>query len=471
MMEQFTKGPVTAVMAGAGFRGREVYGGYAERHPERIRFVAVAEPDPVRRSAFQKVHGIPGELAFESWDAMLDTKRGRLADAAFICTQDSMHHEPAVRALRQGYHVVLEKPISPDPGECRAIAEAARETGRLVRVCHVLRYTPFWQKVREVVDSGLIGRVIHYDHSENVSFWHFGHSYVRGPYRNKAESSPLILAKTCHDLDLMHWIIGDKPQTVQSTGELTFYRPENAPVGAPERCTDGCPAEGSCPWYAPRLYIRAEPILQTALHAPSGLTRLIARCSLSHPGIIRFLSVFDGRLKKILNWDLFPTSVITTDLSPEGKMKALREGPFGKCIFKCGNDVVDHQVANFSFPAGVTGTLTVHGFSDQEGREIRIFGTKGVLRGYFRHSGERITVAGFRHASENTVYSSGMTLDGHGGGDTGLMDIFVKAVRGDISCGEAGGTDAGEALESHYMAFAAEDARVSGRTLDMALYR
>lgn len=456
--------PVTAVLIGAGLRGREVYGDYAVKHPDKLKFIAVADPDPARCSLFQREHNIPAGMAFDSWASLFNSANGKLGDAAFICTQDRLHYKPAMAALQLNYDLVLEKPVSPFVEECREIARAARESNRIVQVCHVLRFTPFWQKVKEIVDAGEIGRIIHYDHSENVSYWHFGHSYVRGHYRKTAESSPLILAKSCHDLDLMYWMIGEKPLSVQSMGELTYYRPENAPAGAPERCTDGCPAAETCPWHAPRLYITAEPLLRIGLHAPSRMARGLARLALNHRKTLKFLSLFNRRLNSILDWDRFPATVITSDLSVEGKIKALKEGPYGRCIFKCDNDVVDHQVTTYRFPDGSTGTLTLHGVSDLEGRELRIFGTKGAIRGHFRYNGEEITVTDFRYCKTRTVYRAGLSMGGHGGGDFGLMESFVRVMRGEVPPAE-GGADVENAMEAHYMALAAEEARESGMTV------
>lgn len=469
-MSHKTASPVTAVLIGAGLRGREVYGQYAKEHPTNLKFVAVADPNKDRRGLFGHTHNIPDTLAFSTWEDLFDSRIGKLADAAFICTQDSLHFHPAMKALDMGYNLVLEKPISPSLDECQQLAAAVKKSGLIVQVCHVLRFTKFWQTVKHLVDSGSIGRIVHYDHSENVSYWHFGHSYVRGHYKNAAASSPVILAKSCHDLDLMYWVIGEKALKVQSTGDLSFYRPENAPPGSPERCTDGCPEAEECPWYAPRLYVTAEPLLRIGLHAPSALTRLGARLAVNHRNVIKFLSRFNRSLRSIVEWDRFPSTVITSDLSAEGKLKALREGPFGKCIFKCSNDVLDHQVTTYTFPGGTTGTLTLHGVSDLEGRELRIFGTKGSIRGYFRYNGEEITVTDFRHSKTETVYRAGLSMGGHGGGDFGLMDSFTGVMQGKLSPVEAG-ADVNNAMEAHYMAFAAEAARQTGRTLDMAEYR
>jgi len=462
--------PVTAVLIGAGLRGREVYGRYAEKYPHKLEFVAVADPDAARRKLFCQSHGIPPGQAFDSWEALFNSDTEKLAESAFICTQDNMHYLPTLTALKSGYDLVLEKPVSPVAEECLNIARVAHQEKKIVQVCHVLRFTKFWRKVKELIDSGEIGKIVHYDHSENVSYWHFGHSYVRGHYSNKATSSPLILAKSCHDLDLMYWIFGQNPMSVQSTGELSYYRPENAPAGAPERCTDGCPKSEECPWYAPRLYMSAEPLIRIGLHAPSRLTRELARLILTHRKTLRFFSRFSRQLNGLLNWERFPASVISNDLSPEGKLYALREGPFGRCIYRCGNDVVDHQVTTFTFPGGSTGTLTLHGVSDLEGRELRIFGTRGAIRGYFRYNGEEITVTDFRYSRTRVAHRAGLSTDGHGGGDFGLMDSFVKVMRGHTSAAEAG-ADIENALEAHYMAFAAEAARESGQTIDMSQYR
>ncbi|MCP4762069.1 MAG: Gfo/Idh/MocA family oxidoreductase, partial [archaeon] len=173
-------GPVTAVMNGAGARGREIYGKYALKTPDRLKFIAIADPDVARRKLFQEEHDIEDHMAYDSWDKMMNESIGKIAEAAFICTQDQMHYEPAVRALELGYNVILEKPISPSIDECQKLERLAKEKGSTVQVCHVLRFTDFWLKIKEIVDSGKIGKIIHYDHSENVAYWHYGHSYTRG---------------------------------------------------------------------------------------------------------------------------------------------------------------------------------------------------------------------------------------------------------------------------------------------------
>ncbi|MBD3353175.1 MAG: hypothetical protein GF364_16965, partial [Candidatus Lokiarchaeota archaeon] len=369
--------PITAIVLGAGSRGREAYGVYAEQNPDCINMIAVAEPDDIKRKLFQKSHNISDELAFETWEELLE--QGKIADVAFITMGDHMHYKPAMKAMDLGYDLLLEKPIAPTLKECQNLEKKAIEKNCLVQIGHVLRFAPFWKKVKTIIESGRIGDVIHYEHSENVSYWHFGHSFVRGLYKNRETSNPIILAKCCHDLDLMTWYLG-KPFEVKSTGSLSFYRPESAPKDSPKRCTDGCPHAETCPWYAPRFYMTGEEMLRIGTETHSRLIRLGTKILMNNRWLGKIIRLFVPAAKTLVNWDRWPVTQMTSDTSPTGKMKALKEGPFGLCIFKCGNDVVDHQVSTFEFDNGVTGVLIMHGMAEHEGRELRIFGTKGTLR-------------------------------------------------------------------------------------------
>ncbi len=461
--------PVTAVVIGAGLRGKDSYGVYGLKYPERINFVAVAEPDEGRRRMFQEKHDIPDNLAFESWEQLLEQEK--LADVAFITTQDHMHYEPAIKALELDYDLLLEKPIAPTLEQCQHIENLARERGRLVQVGHVLRFSHFWKKVKEIIDTGRIGKVIHYEHSENVSYWHFGHSFVRGLYKNKADSNPLILSKSCHDLDLMQWYLGD-PIDVSATGDLSYYKPENAPPDAPERCTDGCPYEKECPWNAVRLYMIAEELIRIGAESDKRLLRFGSKLMLNHRGFIKFLSLFIKSLKNVLNWQMFPATFLGSDLTVEGKMKALREGRYGLCIYKCGNDVVDHMISNFRFADGVTGTLIVHGLSEHEGRELRVFGSKGTIRGFFRSYGEELIVTDHRYRNSEIVLKGQLNIEsGHGGSDFLLMNAFTSVLLGEKTVEEAGLTTISSAMESHYMGFAAEESMIQKETKNIADFR
>ncbi|HUT79570.1 MAG TPA: Gfo/Idh/MocA family oxidoreductase [Candidatus Bathyarchaeia archaeon] len=470
-MDKSKIAPVTAILIGAGSRGRDAYGEYARNNPERLQFIAIAEPDIEKRKIFQNLHNIPDNMAFNSWEKLLEVKKGKIAQVAFICTPDRLHYKPAMKALELRYDLVLEKPIAPTLIECQNIHRLAEKNGCLVQICHVLRFTDFWQKIKQLIDTERLGKIIHYDHSENVSYWHFGHSFVRGSYKNKETSTAIILAKTCHDLDLIHWLVNEKAVEIHSVGEVTHYKSENAPLNAPKRCTDGCPIADECPWYAPRLYIDLEPIIRTGIYSSSKMMRWITKQMIKSKRFINFLALFNKDVRKIKNWDQFPLTSLTTDYSKEGVMKALQEGPFGLCIYKTGNDVPDHQISTFTFPSGATATLTMHGLSEHEGRELRIFGSKGVLRGIFRNSKEILELTDFRFGKTEIIHEEGLSLDAHGGGDSKIMDAFTAVILGEKTQEESNLTDISSAMESHYMGFAAEESRIIKKVQQVENFR
>ncbi|HYN89638.1 MAG TPA: Gfo/Idh/MocA family oxidoreductase, partial [Ardenticatenaceae bacterium] len=329
---------ITAVLAGAGNRGYYSYGPYALEHPDELRFVAVAEPDPLRRARFAETHGIPPERCFASWEELV--ARGQIADAFFNMTQDQSHHASTLAALRAGYDVLLEKPMATRLADIIGLVQAAEGSGRLLQVCHVLRYTPFWSTLHEIVASGRLGEIITVEHRENVVYWHMAHSFVRGHWCSVERSSPMILAKCCHDLDLLCWNMGRPVRRLHSFGSLIHFHPEKAPPGATERCTDPCPAGDICPFDARRLYLDPER----------------------------------------RHW---PVTAITDDLSLEGRLRALQAGPWGRCVYKSDNDVVDHQTVNMEFEGGASVLLVMHGHSHEEGRTMRYDGSRATLRGSF----------------------------------------------------------------------------------------
>ena len=212
-------------MIGAGNRATWSYGPYALQHPDEIQFIAVAEPDAERRARFASYHDIPAEMQFASWEEL--AARPQLARAAINCTQDRTHYASTLALLRAGYDVLLEKPIAPTRAECIALVEEAERLGRLLQVCHVLRFTAFFTALYDIVNSGRLGRIITIDHRENVSYWHMSHSFVRDNWRNEALSAPMILAKCCHDLDILYWNLGAPVRALQSFGSLIHFRPEH----------------------------------------------------------------------------------------------------------------------------------------------------------------------------------------------------------------------------------------------------
>ncbi len=459
---------ITAVLVGAGNRGKDAYGEWALKHRREISFVAVAEPNPERRNLFALAHGIPPELRFKDWDELYAA--GKLADLCFVTTQDRFHTGPALGALALGYHVLLEKPMAVTEQDCRRLVTASEAADRQLRIAHVLRYTKFFSTVKAAVEQGLIGKIVNINHSENVSYWHFAHSYVRGNWRRADESSPIVLAKTCHDLDLLYWLIGAPAVKVSSFGGLYFYRPENAPLGAAPRCLDGCAQLDSCQWAAPRLYMRAEPLLQVGMRSRYLHNRLLTGTALHRPGLINGLGRFIPSLRILTNWDQWPVSTISDEPSSrEARLRALQEGPYGRCVFYCDNDVNDHQVVNIEFAGGITAALTLHGFASSEGRWIRIEGTGGTLFGKLTYEHQEITVYDHHRVRKNVLLDLDLDLRGHAGGDDGLMESLLGSLDG--ASPAPGGVDvltsARASLESHLLAFAADRSQHENRVVHM----
>lgn len=458
-----TQPPLEAVLIGAGQRGAHSYAPYALQHPGELRFIAVAEPLRDRRERFARLHNIPPERSFTTWEELL--AHPAMGQAAIIATQDALHTAPAVAAMRAGYHILLEKPMAVTLPDCEVLVKVSEQTGRQLHVCHVLRYTRHMRQIREIIQSGLIGDVVDVDHRENVSFWHTAHSYVRGSWGVQGESGPMILTKCVHDLDILPWLLGSSPVQLSSTGGLMHFRPENAPAGAPERCTDGCPESDTCPFYAPYLYLGLEPFWQSyAETAPRGVRRWAAQKAADQPGLVRFLSLFYPPLRQVTMYRDWPLNVVADDPTPENILEALVYGPYGRCVYRCGSDVVDHQVVSMLFEGGPTVTLTMHGHSPVEHRSTRIEGTRGRLMGQLGNGGAWIDVELHRPHRKLHFDTSAGPAEGHGGGDSQLMAEFTASVRQGGNPPEVQAA-AREALEAHRLAFLAEQARVEGTTI------
>jgi predicted dehydrogenase len=412
--------PVSLIVVGAGQRGAG-YARWARRHPERSTVVAVAEPSQVRRSRLAAEHGIASGNTAADWQDLAG--RGKLADAVLICTQDRMHAEPAEAFAALGYHIMLEKPMAPDEAGCRRIVAAVEKAGVMLAVGHVMRYTPYTRTVKEIADSGLLGDIMSVQHLEPVGFWHQAHSYVRGNWRRSDLATSMLMAKSCHDLDWLQYVLGRAPLRVSSFGSLTHFTAANRPPGAADRCV-ACSVEPNCPYSAARLY--------------------------------------RGLLDR--GEQGWPLSVVIDGFSPqapdEALEEALRTGPYGRCVYACDNDAVDHQVVALEFPGAITATFTMTAFTQGGHRRTRLFGTRAELAG----DGETIRVYDFLTGAERLITpaaAGGMNAaDGHGGGDDGLMDAFTAAVatgnRELISSGPR------ESLASHLAVFAAERARLNG---------
>lgn len=458
--------PLTAILIGAGNRGQDAYGPYALLHPDQLRFVAVAEPAEDRRGRFARAHGIPPDHQFATWQELL--QKGQVADAALVCTLDSMHVEPAVACLELGYDVLLEKPMATTLADCVRLVQTAERTERLLQVCHELRYTQYFTLLKGIVDSGRLGRVITVEHRENVSYWHMAHSYVRGNWRNSQFESPMILAKCCHDLDILYWILGPTKR-LSSVGSLVHYRAENAPPGVPERCTDGCPVEKTCPWYAPRLYLDLIPLLRMTRESPLLWERWASRLILDHPAAAAWAEKLVPGFAAARDYRGWPISTLSEDTSQEARIHALNTGPYGRCVYHCDNDVVDHQVVSQELEDGTSIALIMHGHSHFEGRTMRYDGTRATLFGTYSAVRQEIQIHDHLTGRVETLHPTAgpVGATGHGGADLDLMLGFVLAVR-NRDCAL---TTARQSLESHLLAFAAEQARVSGSMIDMADFR
>ena len=410
--------PVTVLIVGAGDRGT-VYARCAAALPHRARIVAVAEPRAFQRKAMARAHGIAPDRVFRCWSEA--ASHPRLADAVVIATPDALHEAPAVAFARRGYSILLEKPMAPTAPACRRIRDAVVRGGNVFAVGHVLRYTDYTRAVKEIVASGALGDLVSVQHLEPVGYWHQAHSFVRGNWRNEAESTFMLMSKSCHDLDWIRHIVGRPCRRVSSFGSLLHFRRENRPARAADRCLD-CPVARACPHDAARLY----------------------------RGLLR---------RGVRGW---PVNVMAPEATPAAVRRALREGPYGRCVYDCDNDVVDHQVVAMEFEGGPTATFTMTAFTSMTyGRTTRVFGTRGELLGDSR----TIRWTDFRTGRERVVDPSRRAGrragTGHGGGDGGLFDAFIHAVATGDRSSILSGPD--ETLETHRIVFAAERARRTGR--------
>lgn len=412
-MKQFS-----VILIGAGARGN-TYTKQMSSMPEKFKIVGVAEPIDARRDYIKELYDIKEENCFTDWKDILE--RPKFADIAIIATMDEMHYEPAMKAIELGYDILLEKPAAPSPKQCADIAKAAKEKGVHVLVCHVLRYTPFFKKVKSIIDSGTLGDVISINHIEAVGNVHQSHSYVRGNWHSEQETSPMLIAKSCHDIDILQWLIGRRCKKVQSFGDLVHFRSENAPAGAPERCADGtCPNKDTCPYNCIKLYFDDKDNLWFRRACTKGIAK----------------------------------QDIPTD---DEVMEALKTTDYGLCVYHANNDVVDHQVVNMQFEGGVTVSFSMNCFN-KGGRFIRIFGTKGELISYAGDKEIKVFTFEDKQTQMFPVVSADESINGgHGGGDYGIVvDMY------DYLCGTYTGksvADISISASNHLIAYAAERSR------------
>jgi len=416
---------ITIAVCGCGNRGLYAYTQYQLECPDRLKVVAGADIRPERLELLKNLYNVSEEMCFVSDEALLSMPK--LADAMLIATPDQMHVDEALKALDLGYHLILEKPISPNLAKCLKLQDKVHETGKFVTVCHVLRYSIFYKEIEKLVRNKVIGDIKTINMTENVGYWHYCHSFVRGNWRNSNETSPMILQKSCHDMDLFRWLAGEKCLRVQSFGSLSYFNHNHKPEGSADRCPD-CKYKSTCQFSAERIYITDE------------------RTGVLHVG------------------DEWPVQVVVENPTEEKVRAALKYGPYGRCVFACDNNVVDHQTLNMEFENNIYGTFSMSAFSDENYRTIKITGTAGEL--YGRLDDFKITLRKFGEPEE--ILDFGKMLEattGHGGGDEGLAAAFCDLLEGKESSSM---TSVDVSVESHVMALAAEASRLQGgKTIEL----
>lgn len=405
------KEPVTVILLGSGNRG-SIYADYAIKNPDEMKVVAVADININRLNKIKKIHKIDDAHCYSNWEDIF--KSSKFADAIIIATPDHLHTQPCLAALDAGYDVLLEKPIAPTEEECRLIFRKARACESIVGVCHVLRYSPYFRGLKEVLDAGLIGNVISIQHMEPIEQIHMSHSYVRGKWKNSKIATPILLAKSSHDTDIIRWLVNSPAKDVHCFGNLKWFTNINAPEGSTERCTDGCKVEQSCPYSALQIYLRDK----------------------------KRLYVFDMPDKKS-EWDSFI-------------LEKLKTTDYGRCVYKMDNDQPDHLTVNMLFESGVTAAFSMEAHVSYEGRRTRIMGSKGDIVGNM----ESFIMTDFKTRKQT---SWELKTDAHGGGDHRLIRDWIQAVAQKDKTLLSSSIDV--SIESHLMAFAAEKSRLN-RTIE-----
>lgn len=416
---------VDVILVGAGSRGK-CYTYFAVHFPKRMKLVGVVDPRSYPRESLKTAHELDDSNIFEDWKPAVE--KDKFADAVIIATPDRLHKEPAIAFAKKGYHILLEKPMAVTAEDCEEIVAACQESGVMLAVGHVMRYYPICNKIKELIDSGAIGDLVHIQHKEPVGFWHFAHSFVRGNWRNEEESTFSLLAKSCHDIDLINFWMGDRRcLKVSSFGHLSHFTKEHKPEGAASRCLD-CAVEEACPYSAQKIYLR------TAEQGDFG----------------------------------WPTSVVCSKgvYDIEALTEELRTGPYGRCIYDCDNDVCTNQVVNFEYEGGVTAAFTMMAFTYSVGvRETVVYGTKGELRCTGAGPIELydfLTRRGSEHRAKVAAFMP-LGLMSHGGADYYLIENFTAAVaKNDPSLIRTGPE---ETLRSHLLVFEAEKSRKENRVV------
>ncbi len=425
----FMKKIISVSVLGVGGRGGFVYSSIMNGMQDKFKLTAFCDINKTRLEYFSNAYGVDEKNRFLSETEFFKEKR---ADLLIIATMDKDHVREAKIALNLGYDILLEKPISCDKKELRELLKLATKLNRKVVVCHVLRYTVAVQKISEILDSGAIGKLISIDQTENVIFWHAASSFVRGNWRRREETAPMIMAKCCHDLDLLQYFAKSKCKSISSIGERAYFKGEFKPSGSAERCID-CKYVESCVYSAKKIYL-------------------------------------DRWKENGCHPEFWPTNCIVerVPITEEGVYKSLRETNYGRCVFACDNNVVDNQTVLMEFENGVNACLKMQSFTKYGGREIRFFGADGEL--LLDEPGDKIILKKFfGEDKEWKISEIASDLSFHGGGDKRLVENLYNVLIKDNVSAE---TMLANSIESHLMAIASEDSRrKKGKLVSLKQYR
>ena len=410
----------TVSIIGTGSRGADTYGKYMAESPKKYTIVSLCDIRKDKLERAQKIFSVSEENCFTDEDEFFKVRR---SDILIIATLDSDHVRMAKKAMPLGYTILLEKPISANYEECVELLELQKKYGNLIMVCHVLRYTASVRKIKEVLDSGVLGEIVAIDHLERVAYWHFAHSYVRGNWHKEADSAPSLLAKCCHDLDLMQYYTGSKCDFISSIGNLQYFKKENQPKDAADRCLQ-CKYKDSCEYSAKRIYLDWAK---------------------------------DENYK-----DLWPYNVITAkQLSEKSLTEALENTDYGKCVYACDNDVSDNQHVLMQFANGTKVYMTMMAFTYDGGRRTSFYGTKGEL--FFDESKNCLKIILYNdQITEYKLTDIAKDLRGHGGGDVNMIHALYDKLTNENSTVE---TSLEASVESHKLAHYVEVSRKSGGVL------
>jgi predicted dehydrogenase len=378
------------------------------------RVVAVAEPEKTKRDAFAKEFGLSGNALFKGWEELVQNLAD--CDAAIIATLDNQHAGPALACLGRGWDILIEKPLADTMEKCRKIVSMQRENGKVVAVCHTLRFMDGFRKVKQLLTEDSIGELVHIEHMEAIGHMRFAHNYVRGRWAKVKENTFLLLHKCSHDIDYICWLFRDPCKKVSSFGSLNYFVPSNAPEGSADRCTNGCSVIDTCPYSSVSNYVNSS----------------------------------------LNEW---PARDIRTKHTREAHLAAVKNGPYGVCVWKAGNDVVDHQVVMMEFEGGATATCTLTGYSATNGRRIRLQGTRGEI--LFDEASGTISVKKFSGGNDKIIYIR--EPESYHPEDQEIVDEWLSSIVNSTSVT----VDAGEALRTHAVVFAAEKSRMENRTVSM----